>query len=169
MGVASPATSSTIIMSSTWASVVPDGTVPKDYPRHFDGLSARPGAPVSRRSPRSRAHRGHRAWDWSRRGTSSQRRTRLSGGSTRASVGQRRPRAGHSRRLWERLWERRLELGANTYRVLVHPTSTTNPILGVLGRCSRRFASGSGVLLCLVHIKRDQLQRTANHRLTDQM
>ena len=38
--------------------------------------------------------------------------------------GQRRPRAGHSRRLWERLWERRLELGANTYRVLVHPTST---------------------------------------------
>ena len=38
--------------------------------------------------------------------------------------GQRRPRAGHCRRLWERLWERRLELGANTYRVLVHPTST---------------------------------------------
>ena len=36
--------------------------------------------------------------------------------------GQRRPRAGHSRRLWERLWERRRELGANTYRVLVHPT-----------------------------------------------
>ena len=31
------------------------------YPDHFDGLSARPGAPVSRRSPRSRAHRGHRA------------------------------------------------------------------------------------------------------------
>ena len=49
------------IMSSTWASVVPAGTVPKDYPRHFDGLSARPGASVSRRSPRSRAHRGHRA------------------------------------------------------------------------------------------------------------
>ena len=38
--------------------------------------------------------------------------------------GQRRPRAGHCRRLWERLWERRRELGANTYRVLVHPTST---------------------------------------------
>ena len=37
--------------------------------------------------------------------------------------GQRRPRAGHCRRLWERLWGRRLELGANTYRVLVHPTS----------------------------------------------
>ena len=35
---------------------------------------------------------------------------------------QRRPPAGHSRRLWERLWERRRELGANTYRVLVHPT-----------------------------------------------
>ena len=48
-------------MSSTWASVVPAGTVPKDYPRHFDGLSARPRASVSRRSPRSRAHRGHRA------------------------------------------------------------------------------------------------------------
>ena len=48
-------------MSSTWASVVPDGTVPKDYPpppRHFDGLSARPRASVSRRSPRSRANRG---------------------------------------------------------------------------------------------------------------
>ena len=57
-GVASPATSSTIIMSSTWASVVPDGTVPKDYPRHFGGLSARPRASVSRRSPRRRAHRG---------------------------------------------------------------------------------------------------------------
>ena len=61
-GVASSATSSTIIMSSTWASVVPAGTVPKDHPDHFDGLSARPGAPVSRRSPRSRAHRGHRVW-----------------------------------------------------------------------------------------------------------
>ena len=45
--------------------------------------------------------------------------------------GQRRPRAGHSRRLWERLWERRLELGANTYRVLVPPTSTTSRIQGV--------------------------------------
>ena len=61
VGVASPATSSTIIMSSTWASVVPAGTVPQDYPRHFDGLSGRPRASVSRRSPRSRAHRGHRA------------------------------------------------------------------------------------------------------------
>ena len=61
MGVASPATSSTIIMPFTWASVVPAGTVPKDYPRHLDGLSARPVASVSRRSPRSRAHRGHRA------------------------------------------------------------------------------------------------------------
>ena len=53
----------------------------------------------------------------------------LGAASTRASVG-REPVTG--RRLWERLWERRLELGANTYRVLVHPTST-NPILGVLG------------------------------------
>ena len=60
-GVASSATSSTIIMSSTWASVVPAGKVPKDYPHHFDGLSARPVASVSRRSPRNRAHRGHRA------------------------------------------------------------------------------------------------------------
>ena len=108
--MASPATSSTIIMSSTWASVVPAGTVPKDYPRHFDGLSARPGASVSRRSPRSRAHRGHRAGF-----------LRVGRG---VDQGQRRPRAGHSRRLWERLWERRLELGANTYRVLVPPTST---------------------------------------------
>ena len=31
-GVASSATSSTIIMSSTWASVVPADKVPKDYP-----------------------------------------------------------------------------------------------------------------------------------------
>ena len=50
-----------IIMSSTWASVVPAGTVPKDYPRLLDGLSARPVASVSRRSPRSRANRGPRA------------------------------------------------------------------------------------------------------------
>ena len=48
-------------MSSTWASVVPAGKVPKDYPHHFDGLYDRPRASVSRRSPRSRAHRGHRA------------------------------------------------------------------------------------------------------------
>ena len=41
--------------------------------------------------------------------------------------GQRRPRAGHYRRLWERLWERRRELGANTYRVLVHPTPPIEP------------------------------------------
>ena len=60
-GGASPSTSATRIMPFTWASVVPAGTVPKDYPRHFDGLSARPVAPVSRRSPRNRAHRGHRA------------------------------------------------------------------------------------------------------------
>ena len=37
-----------------------------------------------------------------------------------------------------------------------HP-STTNPILGVLGRCSRRFESGRGVLLCLVHINTNRL------------
>ena len=34
---------------------------PRTTPRHFDGLSGRPRASVSRRSPRSRAHRGHRA------------------------------------------------------------------------------------------------------------
>ena len=107
-GGASAATSSTIIMSSTWASVVPAGTLPQDYPRHFDGLSARPVAPVSRRSPRNRAHRGHRAGF-----------VEVGSGGDQ---GQRRQRAGHSRRLWERLWERRLELGANTYRVLVPPT-----------------------------------------------
>ena len=45
-------------MSSTWASVVPADKVPKDYPHHLDGLYDRPGAPVSRRSPRRRAHRG---------------------------------------------------------------------------------------------------------------
>ena len=61
-GVSSPATSITRIMSSTWASIVPAGKVPKEhYPHHFDGLSGRPRASVSRRSPRSRAHRGHRA------------------------------------------------------------------------------------------------------------
>ena len=38
--------------------------------------------------------------------------------------GQRRPRAGHCRRLWERLWERRIELGTNTYEVRVPRAST---------------------------------------------
>ena len=38
--------------------------------------------------------------------------------------GQRQPRAGHSRRLWEGLRERRLELGANGYEVLVPRAST---------------------------------------------
>ena len=110
MGVASSATSSTISMSSTWASVVPAGKVPKDTAHHFDGLSARPRASVSRRSPRSRAHRGHRAG--------------FLGVGSGVALGQRRPRAGHCRRLWERLWGRRLELGANTYRVLVPRSST---------------------------------------------
>ena len=76
-------------MSSTWASVVPAGTVPKDYPRHFDGLSGRPGASVSRRSPRSRAHRGPLAF-----------------------LGAGRPGPAHR-------GQRRLELGANSYEVLV--------------------------------------------------
>ena len=61
VGVASPATSSTIIMSSTWASVVPADKVPKDYPHHFDGLYDRPVMLFSLRSPRNRALRGHRA------------------------------------------------------------------------------------------------------------
>ena len=47
--------------STSSLGTLPAGTVPKDYPRHFDGLSGRPRASVSRRSPRSRAHRGHRA------------------------------------------------------------------------------------------------------------
>ena len=38
--------------------------------------------------------------------------------------GQRRPRAGHCRRLWERLWERRIELGTNTYEGSSPPRST---------------------------------------------
>ena len=102
-------------MSSPWASVVPDGTVPKDYPRHFDGLSARPGAPVSRRSPRSRALRGHRAG--------------FLGVGSGGDQGQRRPRAGHSRRLWER----RLELGANSYGVLVPRASTFSDLTWAVG------------------------------------
>ena len=132
------------------------------YPRHFDGLSGRPRASVSRRSPRSRAHRGHRAGfvEVGSGGDQGQHievsaghahqlqglglgRTRRPGrphsgpvsSSTRATSfragelvdqGQRRPRAGHCRRLWERLWERRLELGANTYRVRV-PRTNANP------------------------------------------
>ena len=43
-----------------------------------------------------------------------------------------------------------------SYGVLVLP-STTSRILGVLGRCSRRFASGRGVLLCLVYINTNRL------------
>ena len=45
--------------------------------------------------------------------------------------GQRRPRAGHCRRLWERLWERRLELGANSYgvRFLFLKTATLTSVL----------------------------------------
>ena len=58
-GVASPATSSTIIMSSTWASVVPAGTVPKDYPPPFRRPlwpSSRVGfAPIPTKSGASRA------------------------------------------------------------------------------------------------------------------
>ena len=109
-GVASPATSSTIIMPFTWASVVPAGTVPKDYPRHLDGLSARPVASVSRRSPRSRAHRGHRA------GFFGVGRACRPGPASAASRSLQKIVGG--------IVGRRLELGANTYRVLVPPTST---------------------------------------------
>ena len=38
--------------------------------------------------------------------------------------GQRRPRAGHCRRLWEGLWGRRRELGGNGYKVRVPRAST---------------------------------------------
>ena len=31
--------------------------------------------------------------------------------------------------MWEQLWERRLELGANGYEVLVHPTSTERALI----------------------------------------
>ena len=71
-------------MSSTWASVVPADKVPKDYPHHLDGLYDRPGAPVSSRPPRNRAHRGHRAG--------------FLGVGSGGDQGQRRQRAGHSRR-----------------------------------------------------------------------
>ena len=55
--------------------------------------------------------------------------------------GQRRPRAGHCRRLWELLWERRLELGANTYGVRFLFPSTTSRIRGDLDvRVPRRSA-----------------------------
>ena len=54
-------------MSSTWASVVPAGKVPKDYPHHFDGLSARPGAPpIPTKSGASRAS-GLICGSWERR------------------------------------------------------------------------------------------------------
>ena len=125
-GVASSATSSTIIMSSTWASVVPAGTVPKDYPRHFDGLSGRPRASVSRRSPRSRAHRGHRAGfvEVGSGGDQGQ-HIEVSAGHAHQLQG-----LGLGRTLQKivgGIVGRRLELGANTYRVLVHPTPPRGP------------------------------------------
>ena len=104
-------------MPFTWASVVPAGTVPKDYPRHFDGLSARPVAPVSRRSPRNRAHRGPRAGFF--------------GVGRACRPG---PASAASRSLQKivgAIVGRRLELGANTYRVLVHPTSTEGVLIGL--------------------------------------
>ena len=135
VGVASPATSSTIIMPFTWASVVPAGTVPKDYPRHLDGLSARPVASVSRRSPRSRAHRGHRAGFF--------------GVGRACRPG---PASAASRSLQKivgAIVGRRLELGANTYRVLVHPTPQAGfgefllkPSLFVMRRSEDRPAIG---------------------------
>ena len=80
-------------------------------PHHFDGLYDRPVMLFSLRSPRNRALRGHRAG--------------FLGVGSGGDQGQRRPRAGHSRRLWERLWERRIELGTNTYEVRV-PRASTN-------------------------------------------
>ena len=116
------------------------GTPPSRAGRpRFDGASLRERpdvlvAPVSRRSPRrasgASSTQGHRAWI-PRASVSAE----FHGvGESRASGwiqwAERRPRAGHCRRLWERLWERRLELGANTYRVLVPPTSTARALIG---------------------------------------
>ena len=139
-------------MSSTWASVVPDGTVPKDYPRHFDGLSARPVASVSRRSPRSRANRGPPSGflgvgraSWSGQGPARElvdKGQHIEVSAEHVAQGQR-PRAGHCRRLWERLWERRIELGTNTYEVLV-PRAPPEGGTAVPGASTARVFSPTG-------------------------
>ena len=139
------------------------------YPHHFDGLSARPGAPVSRRSPRIRANRVPRAGflgvgraSWSTRASTSRSAPdtspscrpsveaghddqlgTLGRGRTRPPAGRPSVEAGHVHQgdddipawvqvasghvapVWERLWERRLELGGNGYKVLV-PRASTN-------------------------------------------
>ena len=77
-----------------------------DQSGSFEGLYDRPGAPVSRRSPRSRAHRGPRAGFFGvgracRPGPADrgQRRTRAGGCRAGELVAQgQRPTAGHSRR-----------------------------------------------------------------------
>ena len=77
-----------------------------DQSGSFEGLYDRPGAPVSRRSPRSRAHRGPRAGFFGvgracRPGPAhrGQRRTRAGGCRAGELVAQdQRPTAGHSRR-----------------------------------------------------------------------
>ena len=95
----------------------------------------------SRRRP-GPAHRGQRRTRPPAAGPRSRPDTSTRATSFRAGdlvdQGQRRPRAGHSRRLWERLWERRLELGANTYGVRVPPTSTERSLFA-----KRESAPGS--------------------------
>ena len=50
--------------------------------------------------------------------------------------------------MWEGLWERGLEVRVFSYGVLFLFPSTDR-ILGVLGRCSRRFESGRGYQVLL--------------------
>ena len=102
-----------------------------------------------RSSPRTPSFRDGELVDQGQRPPAghSRRHNQLSGEFV--AQGQRRPRAGHSRRLWKRLWERRRELGANTYRVLVHPTPQAGfgefllkPSLFVMRRSEDRPAIG---------------------------
>ena len=129
LGVASSATSSTIIMSSTWASVVPAGKVPKDTTPTTSTASL----PVLARRVLADPHEigrfegigpgflGVGRASWSGQGPARElvdKGQHIEVSAEHVAQGQR-PRAGHCRRLWERLWGWRLELGANTYGVLV--------------------------------------------------
>ena len=78
-------------MSSTWASVVPAGTVPKDTAPTTSTASL----PVLARRFRADPHEVGRIEGI---GLDS---LEL---AEHVDQGQRRPRAGHCRRLWERLW-----------------------------------------------------------------
>ena len=105
-------------------------------PHHFDGLSARLGAPVSSRSPRSRAHRGHRA------GFFGVGRACRPGPASAASRSLQKI-VGAIVGAASRTGREHLQ-GSSPPRSTLPLPSTTNPILGVLGRCSRRFESGRG-------------------------